>query len=54
MTMLHFLWIGPLEIIVVLIILWIEIGPPAVAGFVVMFLMVPVVHLIGGLITKYE
>ncbi|XP_060559052.1 ATP-binding cassette sub-family C member 4-like [Ruditapes philippinarum] len=54
MTMLHFLWIGPLEIIVVLIILWIEIGPPAVAGFVVMFLMVPVVHLMGGLITKYE
>ena len=54
MTMLHFIWIGPLEIIVVLAILWAEIGPPAIAGFVVMFAMFPLIQFFGHLTEKYK
>ncbi|XP_053395758.1 ATP-binding cassette sub-family C member 4-like [Mercenaria mercenaria] len=54
MTMLHFVWIGPGEVIIVLVILWLQIGPPAVAGFLVVFLMAPPLQLIGKLISKYR
>ncbi|XP_045158220.2 ATP-binding cassette sub-family C member 4-like [Mercenaria mercenaria] len=54
MTMLHFVWIGPCEVIAVLVILWLQIGPPAIAGFLVIFLMAPLLHLIGKLISKYR
>ena len=55
MTMLHFIWIGPLEVTVVIaIFIWAEIGPQVIAGFVVMFMMVPLIHQFGNLTSKYK
>ncbi|XP_053403237.1 ATP-binding cassette sub-family C member 4-like [Mercenaria mercenaria] len=54
MTMLHFVWIGSCEVIAVLVILWHQIGPPAIAGFLVIFFMVPLLHRIGKLMSNYR
>ncbi|XP_053395066.1 ATP-binding cassette sub-family C member 4-like isoform X2 [Mercenaria mercenaria] len=54
MTRLHFAWIGPGEVIAVLVILWLQIGPPAIAGFLMIILMAPLLQLTGKLISKYR
>ncbi|XP_025080220.1 multidrug resistance-associated protein 4-like isoform X3 [Pomacea canaliculata] len=49
---LHFLWIGPLQAIAVLIILWHELGPSVLAGFTVLLLLMPVQGTMGKLFSK--
>ena len=49
---LHFLWIGPLQSIVVLVILWYELGPSVLAGFAVLLLLIPVQASMGKLFSK--
>ncbi|WAR27474.1 MRP4-like protein [Mya arenaria] len=46
---LHFLWVGPLEAIAVLAILWRQLGPSTLAGFAVLLLLVPVQGYMGKL-----
>ncbi|XP_048764978.2 ATP-binding cassette sub-family C member 4-like isoform X2 [Ostrea edulis] len=48
----HYLWIGPSQAIFVLVILWIELGPSALAGFAVLLCLVPVQSLMGKLFAK--
>ncbi|XP_072247113.1 ATP-binding cassette sub-family C member 2 isoform X2 [Leuresthes tenuis] len=38
----HLLWSSPLQIIVAIVFLWLELGPSALAGLAVMVLMVPI------------
>ncbi|CAG5134060.1 unnamed protein product, partial [Candidula unifasciata] len=49
---LHFLWVGPLQALAVLIILWHEIGPSVLAGFFVLLLLIPVQGFMGKLFSK--
>ncbi|XP_076435453.1 ATP-binding cassette sub-family C member 4-like isoform X2 [Babylonia areolata] len=49
---LHFLWIGPLQCIAVLVILWQELGPSVLAGFAVLLLLMPVQGSMGKLFSK--
>ncbi|XP_076453870.1 ATP-binding cassette sub-family C member 4-like isoform X2 [Babylonia areolata] len=49
---LHFLVIGPLQAIVVLVILWIKLGPSVVGGFVVVLLLIPVQGIMGKMFSK--
>ncbi|XP_060072940.1 ATP-binding cassette sub-family C member 4-like isoform X1 [Ylistrum balloti] len=49
---LHYLWVGPCQAIPVLIILWQELGPSTLAGFVVLLLLVPVQSWMGKLFSK--
>ncbi|KAL3847450.1 hypothetical protein ACJMK2_018356 [Sinanodonta woodiana] len=51
---LHFLWIGPLEGIAVLAILWRELGPSTLAGFSVLLLLVPIQGWMGKLFSKFR
>ncbi|XP_078259159.1 ATP-binding cassette sub-family C member 4 [Rhinoraja longicauda] len=38
---LHFLWVGPLQAIAVIALLWYEIGPSCLAGIVVLLILMP-------------
>ncbi|XP_055867950.1 ATP-binding cassette sub-family C member 4-like isoform X5 [Biomphalaria glabrata] len=49
---LHFLWVGPVQAIAVLIILWHELGPSVLAGFFVLLLLIPVQGFMGKLFSK--
>ncbi|KAH9505170.1 Multidrug resistance-associated protein 4 [Bulinus truncatus] len=49
---LHFLWVGPMQAIAVLIILWHELGPSVLAGFFVLLLLIPVQGFMGKLFSK--
>ncbi|XP_053404593.1 ATP-binding cassette sub-family C member 4-like isoform X3 [Mercenaria mercenaria] len=51
---LHFLWVGPIEAIAVLAILWRELGPSTLAGFAVLLLLVPVQGWMGKLFSKFR
>ncbi|XP_037120770.1 multidrug resistance-associated protein 4-like isoform X2 [Syngnathus acus] len=46
---LHYLWVGPLQAIVVITFLWYEIGPSCLAGVAVLLLMLPVQTWFGKL-----
>ncbi|XP_071086237.1 ATP-binding cassette sub-family C member 4-like [Haliotis cracherodii] len=46
---LHFLWIGPVQAIAVLVILWYELGPAVLAGFAVLILLIPLQGWMGKL-----
>ncbi|XP_060582248.1 ATP-binding cassette sub-family C member 4-like isoform X3 [Ruditapes philippinarum] len=51
---LHFLWVGPIEAVAVLAILWRELGPSTLAGFAVLLLLVPVQGWMGKLFSKFR
>lgn len=46
---LHYLWVGPLQAIVIIVFLWYEIGPSCLAGLSAIALMVPVQTWFGKL-----
>ncbi|XP_063733833.1 ATP-binding cassette sub-family C member 4-like isoform X2 [Eleginops maclovinus] len=46
---LHYLWVGPLQAMVIIVLLWYQIGPSCLAGVAVLALMVPVQTLFGKL-----
>ncbi|XP_070538062.1 ATP-binding cassette sub-family C member 4-like isoform X3 [Ptychodera flava] len=52
MIFIHYLWIGPLESIVVLVLLWREIGPSCLAGFAILVIMMPFQGLMGKVFSK--
>lgn len=54
MIFLHFLWVGPLEAIAVLAILWKELGASTLAGFAVLLLLVPIQGWMGKLFSKFR
>ncbi|KAF3857401.1 hypothetical protein F7725_009260 [Dissostichus mawsoni] len=39
---LHYLWLGPLQAMVIIVLLWCQIGPSCLAGVAVLVLMMPV------------
>ncbi|XP_050391108.1 ATP-binding cassette sub-family C member 4 [Patella vulgata] len=49
---LHFLWVGPLQAIAVLTILWYIMGPSVLAGFTVLLLLVPAQGWMGKLFSR--
>ncbi|PWA31974.1 hypothetical protein CCH79_00018855, partial [Gambusia affinis] len=46
---LHYLWVGPLQALVVIVLLWSEIGPSCLAGVAAIALMMPVQTWFGKL-----
>ncbi|XP_049919634.1 ATP-binding cassette sub-family C member 4-like isoform X3 [Epinephelus moara] len=46
---LHYLWVGPLQAMVIIVLLWCEIGPSCLAGVAVIALMMPVQTWFGKL-----
>uniref|UniRef100_A0A674ELL6 Multidrug resistance-associated protein 4 n=1 Tax=Salmo trutta TaxID=8032 RepID=A0A674ELL6_SALTR len=48
-TNLHYLWIAPLQAVVVIILLWYEIGPSCLAGVAVLVLLLPLQTMFGKL-----
>ncbi|XP_077399671.1 ATP-binding cassette sub-family C member 4-like isoform X2 [Vanacampus margaritifer] len=46
---LHYLWVGPLQAVVIIVFLWYEIGPSCLAGVAVLVLMLPVQTWFGKL-----
>uniref|UniRef100_UPI0037E8F146 ATP-binding cassette sub-family C member 4-like n=1 Tax=Semicossyphus pulcher TaxID=241346 RepID=UPI0037E8F146 len=46
---LHYLWVGPLQAVVILVFLWYEIGPSCLAGMAVIVLMLPLQSWFGKL-----
>ncbi|XP_057680007.1 ATP-binding cassette sub-family C member 4-like [Corythoichthys intestinalis] len=46
---LHYLWVGPLQAVVIITFLWYEIGPSCLAGVAVLILMMPVQTWFGKL-----
>ncbi|CAL1598299.1 unnamed protein product [Knipowitschia caucasica] len=46
---LHYLWLGPLQAVVILVLLWYEIGLSCLAGVVIVLLMLPVQTWFGKL-----
>ncbi|XP_033471881.1 ATP-binding cassette sub-family C member 4-like isoform X2 [Epinephelus lanceolatus] len=46
---LHYLWVGPLQAMVIIVLLWYEIGPSCLAGLAVIALMMPVQTWFGKL-----
>ncbi|XP_019716236.1 multidrug resistance-associated protein 4-like isoform X1 [Hippocampus comes] len=46
---LHYLWVGPLQAVVVIAFLWYEIGPSCLAGVAVLLLMLPMQTWFGKL-----
>ncbi|XP_077987383.1 ATP-binding cassette sub-family C member 4-like [Glandiceps talaboti] len=48
----HYLWVGPLECVAVFVILWRQIGPSCLAGFVVLFILLPIQVIMGKVYSK--
>ncbi|XP_041637494.1 ATP-binding cassette sub-family C member 4-like [Cheilinus undulatus] len=46
---LHYLWVGPLQAVVILVFLWYEVGPSCLAGMAVIVLMLPLQTWFGKL-----
>uniref|UniRef100_A0A3Q1C9L1 Multidrug resistance-associated protein 4 n=1 Tax=Amphiprion ocellaris TaxID=80972 RepID=A0A3Q1C9L1_AMPOC len=46
---LHYLWVGPLQAVVIIVLLWEEIGPSCLAGVAVIALMMPLQTWFGKL-----
>ncbi|XP_053354043.1 multidrug resistance-associated protein 4 isoform X1 [Clarias gariepinus] len=51
---LHFLWVGPLQAIAVVGLLWQEIGPSCLAGMAVLIFLMPLQTLFGKLFSKFR
>ncbi|MEE6470889.1 hypothetical protein FKM82_009105 [Ascaphus truei] len=49
---LHFIWAGPLQAIVVTVLLWIEIGPSCLAGMAVLIILMPLQTGLGKVFTS--
>uniref|UniRef100_A0A663MJT2 Multidrug resistance-associated protein 4 n=1 Tax=Athene cunicularia TaxID=194338 RepID=A0A663MJT2_ATHCN len=49
---LHFLWAGPIQAVAVTVLLWMEIGPPCLAGMAVLIILLPVQTCIGRLFSS--
>lgn len=50
----HLLWSCPLQIILSIIFLWLELGPSVLAGLAVMVLMVPINGLLATKARKFQ
>uniref|UniRef100_A0A3P8TKI0 Multidrug resistance-associated protein 4 n=1 Tax=Amphiprion percula TaxID=161767 RepID=A0A3P8TKI0_AMPPE len=50
---LHYLWVGPLQAVVIIVLLWEEIGPSCLAGVAVIALMMPLQTWFGKLFSQY-
>ncbi|XP_024152521.1 canalicular multispecific organic anion transporter 1 isoform X2 [Oryzias melastigma] len=50
----HLLWSCPLQIIVSMVFLWLELGPSVLAGLLVMLLMVPINGLLATKAKKFQ
>ncbi|KAK8736319.1 hypothetical protein OTU49_004939, partial [Cherax quadricarinatus] len=48
----HYLWIGPLQTLIVLGILWTELGPSCLAGIMLLILFVPLQSWMGKVFSK--
>ncbi|XP_074520696.1 ATP-binding cassette sub-family C member 4-like [Halichoeres trimaculatus] len=48
-TNLHYLWVGPLQAVVIIVYLWYEIGPSCLAGMTAIVLMLPLQTWFGKL-----
>ncbi|XP_077867141.1 ATP-binding cassette sub-family C member 4-like [Saccoglossus kowalevskii] len=52
MIFLHYLWVGPLQTIAVMVLLWKNIGPSCFAGFGVLLIMIPCQAYMGKLFSR--
>lgn len=50
----HLLWSCPLQIILSIVFLWLELGPSVLAGLAVMVLMVPINGLLANKARKFQ
>ncbi|KAI3365805.1 hypothetical protein L3Q82_000804 [Scortum barcoo] len=51
---LHYLWLGPVQTIVIITLLWFEVGPSCLAGMAVIVLMMPVQTWFGKLFGMFR
>ncbi|KAM3584831.1 uncharacterized protein V6R79_000382 [Siganus canaliculatus] len=51
---LHYLWVGPVQAVVIIAFLWCEIGPSCLAGVAIITLLVPVQTWFGKLFGKFR
>lgn len=49
---LHYLWVGPLQAVAVLLILWLKLGVASLAGFSVLMLLIPLQICMGRVFAK--
>ncbi|XP_074845315.1 ATP-binding cassette sub-family C member 4 isoform X2 [Carettochelys insculpta] len=49
---LHFLWAGPLQVVAVTALLWLDIGPSCLAGIAVLIILLPLQTLFGRLFSS--
>ncbi|XP_071956886.1 ATP-binding cassette sub-family C member 4-like [Antedon mediterranea] len=49
-----YLWIGPLQVIIVTVLLWYELGPSCFAGMSILLLMAPLQAWFGSLCSKFR
>jgi hypothetical protein len=49
---LHYLWVGPLQAVAVLVLLWYELGVACLAGFLLLLLLIPLQACMGKLFSK--
>nr|XP_054771736.1 ATP-binding cassette sub-family C member 4-like [Lytechinus pictus] len=54
MLFLHYVWIGPLQLIVLLIILFNNMGPSCLVGFVILICLAPLQGWMGKLFSKFR
>lgn len=50
----HLIWSCPLQIILSIVFLWLELGPSVLAGLAVMVLMVPINGLLASKARKFQ
>ncbi|KAM6945310.1 ATP-binding cassette sub-family C member 4-like [Aplochiton taeniatus] len=50
----HYLWLGPLQAVVIIALLWYEIGPSCLAGALIVLFMLPIQTLFGNLFGKFR
>ncbi|KAM6945546.1 ATP-binding cassette sub-family C member 4 [Aplochiton taeniatus] len=50
----HYLWVGPLQAVTVVALLWQEIGPSCLAGMVVLVFLMPLQTVFGRLFSKFR
>ena len=53
-TTLHYIWIGPLQVIVLTILLWREIGIACLSGLAVILLLLPVQIIMAKLAVHFR
>ena len=51
---LHYLWVGPIQVVVVVVLLWYEIGPSCLVGIALLIFLMPLQTQFGRLFSMFR